>query len=97
MYISISVIFFLISLEFLKVSIRIYYNKLPTRMFYFNKINENLSSDTLRLIKIYSLVNFFINLASAYLILTSPLLLAFTISIHIVITSKIQQLIKKYS
>lgn len=92
MYILISVIFLIVSLEFLRVSIRINLNKLPTKMFYFNIINKTLSDDTLRLIKKYCLINFFINLITIYFVLTNPLFVILTVFIHIVVTAKIQHL-----
>lgn len=94
MYILISVLFLIVSLEFLRVSIRINLNKLPTKLFYFNIINKTLSEDTLRLIKKYCLINFFTNLITIYFVLTNPLFVILTVFIHIVVTAKIQQLNK---
>lgn len=95
MYTLISVIFLIVSLEFLRVSIRINLNKLPTKLFYFNIINKTLSEDTLRLIKKYCLINFFANLITIYFIVTNPLFVVLTVSVHIVVTAKIQHLSKR--
>lgn len=93
MKITACIIFIIFNIEYIKIITKIKFNKFPIRYFYFSEIKSTILSKNLNYIKLYCIINFFINVITIYLIIENSFYYMITIIFHLLLVNKTQKLL----
>lgn len=94
MKITACIIFIIFNIEYLKIITKINFKNFPIRYFYFSEIKATISYKNLNYIKLYCLINFFINFIIIYLIIKNLFFYYIVaITFNLVLSNKIEKLL----